>query len=82
MFWVLSYWFVNTLIGGIILGERSLNMGQTKVSSSTQFYLEHQIIYILKVKQHQMIKFTRVQSAKKLKDRICLETFLNNQSNV
>lgn len=82
MFWLLSYWFLNTLIGGIILGEWSLQMGQTKVSSSTQFYLEHQIIYILKVKQHQMITFTWVQSAKKLKDRISLETFLNNQRNV
>lgn len=82
MFWLLAYWFLNTLIGGIILGEWSLQMGQTKVSSSTQFYLEHQIIYILKVKQHQMITFTWVQSAKKLKDRISLETFLNNQGNV
>lgn len=82
MFWLLAYWFLNTLIGGIILGEWSLQTGQTKVSSSTQFYLEHQIIYILKVKQHQMITFTWVQSAKKLKDRISLETFLNNQRNV
>lgn len=73
MFWLLSYWFLNTLIGGIILGEWNLKMGQTKVSSSTQFYLEHQIIYILKVKQHQMITFTWVQVCKETQGQDILE---------
>lgn len=50
---------VTTQAGGVILGEQSLKMSQTKVPCNSQLYSEHQIIYTLRVKKSHQSKVSK-----------------------